>query len=86
MLTHVRTLEPVTIADLDTLLTALYVELTGRIIPSAFHPPLPGQSPEMTDAELVFIAVARILLRHDDERHWLRAAPKLIGRLLGHSE
>ena len=31
---HVRTLEPVMIADLDTLLTALYVELTDRIIPS----------------------------------------------------
>ena len=31
--THVRTLEPVMIADLDTLLIALYVELTDRIIP-----------------------------------------------------
>ena len=30
----VRTLEPVMIADLDTLLIALYVELTDRIIPS----------------------------------------------------
>ena len=33
MSTHVRTLELVVIADLDTLLTALYVELTDRIIP-----------------------------------------------------
>jgi hypothetical protein len=32
---HVRlTLGPSLIADLDTLLTALHVELTGRIIPS----------------------------------------------------
>jgi hypothetical protein len=36
VLTHVRTLEPVMIAaqHLDTLLTALYVELTDQIIPS----------------------------------------------------
>ena len=34
MLIHVRTLEPVMFAALDTLLTALYVELTDRIIPS----------------------------------------------------
>jgi hypothetical protein len=49
------------IADLDTLLTALYVELT--------------------DAELVCLAVAQVLLRYDDERHWLRAAPARVGRL-----
>ena len=35
----------------------------------------------MTDAELVCLAVAQVLLRFDDERHWLRAAPKLIGHL-----
>ena len=34
VLIHVRTLEPTVIADLDTLLTALYVELTDCIIPS----------------------------------------------------
>lgn len=33
VLTHVRTLEPAVIADLDTLLVALYVELTDAIIP-----------------------------------------------------
>ena len=31
--------------------------------------------------ELVCIAVAQVLLRFDDERHWLRIAPKLIGHL-----
>ena len=36
--THVRTLEPVMIADLDTLLIALYVELTDRIIPGRGSP------------------------------------------------
>ena len=70
------------IADLDTLLIALYVELTDRIIPSlGFTRSGPGQRPEVTDAELVCLAVAQVLLRYDDERHWLRAAPKRIGHL-----
>jgi hypothetical protein len=70
------------IADLDTLLTALYVELTDRIIPvRGFARRGPGGRPEVTDAELVCIAVAQVLLRFDDERHWLRIAPKLIGHL-----
>jgi hypothetical protein len=79
------------IADLDTLLTALYVELTDRIIPSlGFARSGPGKPPEVTDAELVCPAVAQVLLRYDDERHWLRAAAKQAGhlfpRLLGQSE
>jgi hypothetical protein len=44
----------------------------------------------VTDAELVCLAVAQVLLRFDDERHWLRAAPARVGhlfpRLLGQSE
>ena len=64
------------IADLDTLLTALYVELTDRIIPSlGLARSGPGKPPEVTDAELACLAVAQVLLRYDDERHWLRAAP-----------
>jgi hypothetical protein len=91
VLAHVRTLEPTVIADLDTLLTALYVELTDRIIPArGFARPGPGKPPEVTDAELVCLAVAQVLLRYDDERHWLRAARKQVGhlfpRLLGQSE
>ena len=31
------------IADLDTLLTALYVELTDRIIPARVHPARAGR-------------------------------------------
>jgi len=70
------------IADLDTLLTALYVELTDRIIPACgFTRRGPGQRPEMTDAELVCVAVAQVLLRFDDERHWLRIAARLVGHL-----
>ena len=79
------------IADLDTLLIALYVELTDRIIPSCGLARCgPGQRPEVTDAELVCVAVAQVLLRYDDERHWLRAARTQVGhlfpRLLGQSE
>jgi Transposase DDE domain len=70
------------IADLDTLLTALYVELTDRIIPSlGLARSGPGRPPEVTDAELACLAVAQVLLRHDDERHWLRAAPGRVGHL-----
>jgi hypothetical protein len=39
------------IADLDTVLIALYVELTDRIIPFlGFTRSGPGQRPEVTDA------------------------------------
>ena len=70
------------IADLDTLLTALYVELTDRIIPSlGLARSGPGQRPEVTDAELACLAVAQVLLRYDDERRWLRAAPARVGHL-----
>jgi DNA-binding CsgD family transcriptional regulator len=70
------------IADLDTLLTALYVELTDRIIPAlGLTRRGPGKPREVTDAELVCLAVAQVLLRFDDERRWLRAAPRLVGAL-----
>jgi hypothetical protein len=82
-------------ADLDTLLIALYVELEDRIIPA--HRPGarrkrrgPGRPPRVTDAELVCLAVAQVLLRYNQEQHWLRAAAARVGhlfpRLLGQSE
>jgi hypothetical protein len=79
------------IADLDTLLIALYVELTDRIIASLGNGERRvGRPPEVTDAELDCLAVAQVLLRYDDERHWLRAAPARVGhlfpRLLSQSE
>jgi hypothetical protein len=81
----------IVIADLDTLLTALYVELTDRIIPSLGPARRgPGRPPQVTDAELVCLAIAQVLLRYDDERHWLRAAAGRVGHLfpglLGQSE
>jgi hypothetical protein len=79
------------IADLDTLLIALYVELVDRIIPArGTRRHGPGRPPVVTDAELVCLAVAQVLLRYNDEHHWLRAAPSRVGhlfpRLLGQSE
>ena len=71
------------IADLDTLLVALYVELTDQIIP-ARRPgrrARPGRPATVTDAELVCLAVAQVLLRSNDEHHWLRAAPSRVGHL-----
>src|SRR4029453_12731101 len=74
---------PSVIADLDTLLIALYVELTDRIIPvrSRGQRRGPGRPPKVSDAELVCLAVAQVLLRHHDEHHWLRAAPSRVGHL-----
>jgi hypothetical protein len=80
-------------ADLDTLLIALYVELDDRIIP-AFRQGRarrgPGRPPAVTDAELLCLAVAQVLLRYNDEHHWLRAAASRVGhlfpRLLSRSE
>jgi hypothetical protein len=75
-------LEAIVIADLDTLLTALCVELTDRIIPAhGLARRGPGRPPAVTDAELACLAVAQVLLRFDGERHWLRAAPALVGHL-----
>ena len=79
------------IADLDTLLIALYVELVDRIIPACgTRRRGPGRPLVVTDAELVCLAVAQVLLRYHDEHHWLRAARSRVGhlfpRLLGQSE
>ena len=71
-------------ADLDTLLIALYVELDDRIIPAARPRRArrgPGRPPLVTDAELLCLAVAQVLLRYNDEHHWLRAAPARVGHL-----
>jgi hypothetical protein len=68
------------IADLDTLLIALYVELVDRIIPACgTRRRGPGRPPVVTDAELVCLAVARVLLRYHQQHHWLRAAPRVSG-------
>ena len=41
----------------------------------------PGRPAVVSDAELVCLAVAQVLLRYNDEHHWLRAAPSRVGHL-----
>jgi DDE family transposase len=59
-------------ADLDTLVTALYVEIDD-LIP---RPSGRGRRPRLTSAELLCLAVMQVLLRYPSERHWLRYARK----------
>jgi hypothetical protein len=66
-------------ADLDTLLTALYV-LADDLLP-ARDKSRPGRKPRITDAELVCLAVAQILLDFPKERRFLRAARRRLGDL-----
>jgi hypothetical protein len=63
--------------DLDTLLTALYVKIDDELKGL----PRFGRPPQFTDAELITVAVAQSLLRHESERRWLRAAARHIGHL-----
>lgn len=63
-------------ADLDDLLTALYV-LVDDFLPARTGA---GRRPRISDAELVTLAVAQILLQCHSERRFLRLA----GRLLSH--
>jgi hypothetical protein len=63
-------------ADLDTLVIALYVTIDELLGPRRG----PGRRPKLSDAELVCLAVAQVLLGYDSERRWLRFA----GRRLGH--
>jgi hypothetical protein len=57
-------------ADLDTLVTALYVEIEDLI----GRPRGRGRRPMLTPAELLCPAVMQVLLRYPSERHWLRYA------------
>jgi len=67
-------------ADLDTLLTALYV-LADDLLPSRRRA---GQRPQITDAELVCLAVAQILLDCSSERRFLRFAMTRLGHLFSY--
>jgi len=64
------------LADLDDLLTALYV-LVDDLLPARRGA---GRRPRISDAELITLAVAQILLQCHSERRFLRLA----GRQLGH--
>ncbi|MGK5551184.1 hypothetical protein ACSNOI_06175 [Actinomadura kijaniata] len=68
--------------NLDALVTALYVHLDDHVLPTRRRGR--GRPSRLTDAELVCVAVAQVLLGCDAERHWLRVAPTRIGRLFPH--
>jgi hypothetical protein len=67
-------------ADLDTLLTALYV-LADDFLPRR---PRARRRPQITDAELVCLAVAQILLDCPSERRFLRFALTRLGHLFAY--
>ncbi len=64
--------------DLDTLLTALYVEIDDHVVPARRGR---GRRPRLTDAELVCLAVAQVLLGIDGEHRWIRFARFRLGHL-----
>ena len=64
-------------ADLDDLVTALYVT-----VDDLFGPRLRARPrPKLSDAELVCLAVAQVLLGCGSERRWLRFASRRLGHL-----
>ncbi|MEV0169447.1 IS982 family transposase [Nonomuraea fuscirosea] len=58
--------------DLNTLLTALYVRIDDWL----GHQPRRGRKPQLTDAELLTLAVAQVLLGIHSEARWLRYVPE----------
>jgi hypothetical protein len=65
------------LADLDSLLTALYVAVDD-LLPARRGP---GRKPRISDAELIALAVAQIFLRCPSERRFLRFARARLGHL-----
>src|SRR5262245_10003989 len=67
--------------NLDTLLTALYVHLEDRVLPALgwSRARRPGRRPNLSDAELVCLAVAQHLLGIASERRWIRWARVHLG-------
>jgi len=64
-------------ADLDTLLVALYVVVDDFLGERKG----PGKKPKISDAELVCLAVAQVLLGVEKERRWLRVLGGRVGHL-----
>jgi hypothetical protein len=64
-------------ADLDTLVIALYVTIDELLGPRRGA----GRRPKLSDAELVCLAVAQVLLGFGSERRWLRSAGQRLGHL-----
>jgi len=64
-------------ACLDDLVIALYVTIDELVEPRRG----PGHPPKLSDAELVCLAIAQVLLGYDSERRWLRAVASRLGHL-----
>ena len=64
-------------ACLDDLVVALYVTIDDLLGPRLG----PGHPPKLSDAELVCLGVAQVLLGARSERHWLRFAKRRLGHL-----
>src|SRR5256886_15936249 len=66
-------------ADLEALLTALYVLIDDHVIPPGRRGP--GHPKKLSDAELACLAVAQVLLGARSEHHWLRLCYARLGHL-----
>jgi len=66
--------------DLDTLITARYVEVDDLFIGLGIRQGS-DRPPRLTDAELVRLALAQVLLGCHSERRWLRFAEHRLGHL-----
>jgi hypothetical protein len=60
--------------DLNTLLTALYVKIDDWL----GHRTRTGRPPKLSDAELLTLAVAQVLLGMRSEARWLRFVPRAL--------
>ena len=67
-------------ADLDTLLTALYVKIDDLLAGRRRI----GRPPRFTDAELVTVAVAQAVLQVPSERRWLRIIDRFLAGMFPH--
>lgn len=65
--------------DLDTLLTALYVFCDDHLTPPERR--RPGRRKKLSDAELLCLAVAQVLLGYPSQHHWLRVCRGRLGHL-----
>jgi hypothetical protein len=64
-------------ACLDDLVIALYVTIDELLEPRRG----PGRPPKLSDAELLCLAIAQVLLGYRSERRWLRAVTSRLGHL-----
>jgi len=66
--------------ELDTLIVELYVQVDDLLKLLKVRQG-PGRTPRLSDAELVCLAVAQVLLGFNSERRWLRFASSRLGHL-----